>query len=322
MGMVKRCCGRAQQRKGEFMIRITQLKLPVGHTPEQLKKKIAKTLKCAEDTFSYEIVRQSLDARHKDDKKFVYTVDVKTAAEQKILRRVHNNSIMSINKKDYQFPLPGTEKLEHVPVIVGSGPAGLFCACIWQEPVIVHWFWNAVRRQQKRKETVDRFWKDGVLDPDSNVQFGEGGAGTFSDGKLNTLVKDPNGRNHEVLKRFVEAGAPEEIVYQQKPHLGTDVLIGIVETMRHQIEEMGGSFRFETKVTDLCIENGHLTAVEVNNEEKIPADACVLALGHSARDTFDMLHRRGVYMEPEIFCGRTSYGTSTENDQLRSLWRR
>ena len=299
--MVKRCCGRAQQRKGEFMIRITQLKLPVEHTPEQLKKKIAKTLKCAEDTFSYETVRQSLDARHKDDKKFVYTVDVKTAAEQKILRRVHNNNIMSINKKDYQFPLPGTEKLEHVPVIVGSGPAGLFCA--WYlaragyRPLVL----ERGQEAQKRKETVDRFWKDGVLDPDSNVQFGEGGAGTFSDGKLNTLVKDPNGRNHEVLKRFVEAGAPEEIVYQQKPHLGTDVLIGIVETMRHQIEEMGGSFRFETKVTDLCIENGHLTAVEVNNEEKIPADACVLALGHSARDTFDMLHRRGVYMEPKSF---------------------
>ena len=301
MGMVKRCCGRAQQRKGEFMIRITQLKLPVEHTPEQLKKKIAKTLKCAEDTFSYEIVRQSLDARHKDDKKFVYTVDVKTAAEQKILRRVHNNNIMSINKKDYQFPLPGTEKLEHVPVIVGSGPAGLFCA--WYlarggyRPLVL----ERGQEAQKRKETVDSFWKDGVLDPDSNVQFGEGGAGTFSDGKLNTLVKDPNGRNHEVLKRFVEAGASEEIVYQQKPHLGTDVLIGIVETMRHQIEEMGGSFRFETKVTDLCIENGHLTAVEVNNEEKIPADACVLALGHSARDTFDMLHRRGVYMEPKSF---------------------
>ena len=118
------------------MLRIRQLKLPVEHTPEQLKKKIAKTLKCAEDTFSYEIVRQSLDARHKDDKKFVYTVDVKTAAEQKILRRVHNNNIMSINKKDYQFPLPGTEKLEHVPVIVGSGPAGLSAAIYAQRAML------------------------------------------------------------------------------------------------------------------------------------------------------------------------------------------
>ena len=286
------------------MIRITQLKLSINHTPEELSQKIRKELRLKNEGFTYEIVKQSLDCRHKEDKKFVYTVDVSLQdknKESKILRKVHNNNIMSINKKNYQFPLPGTEKLEHVPVIVGSGPAGLFCA--WYlaragyRPLVL----ERGQEAQKRKETVDRFWKDGVLDPDSNVQFGEGGAGTFSDGKLNTLVKDPNGRNHEVLKRFVEAGAPEEIVYQQKPHLGTDVLIGIVETMRHQIEEMGGSFRFETKVTDLCIENGHLTAVEVNNEEKIPADACVLALGHSARDTFDMLHRRGVYMEPKSF---------------------
>ena len=286
------------------MIRITQLKLSVDHSREDLTKKIRKALRLKNEEFSYEIVKQSLDCRHKEDKKFVYTVDVSLQdknQENTILRKVHNNNIMSINKKNYQFPLPGTEKLEHVPVIVGSGPAGLFCA--WYlaragyRPLVL----ERGQEAQKRKETVDRFWKDGVLDPDSNVQFGEGGAGTFSDGKLNTLVKDPNGRNHEVLKRFVEAGAPEEIVYQQKPHLGTDVLIGIVETMRHQIEEMGGSFRFETKVTDLCIENGHLTAVEVNNEEKIPADACVLALGHSARDTFDMLHRRGVYMEPKSF---------------------
>lgn len=283
------------------MIRITQLKLPVEHKPEQLKKKIAKTLRCGEDTFTYEIVRQSLDARHKEEKKFVYTVDVKTEAENKIMHKVHNNNIMLTKKKPYQFPQSGTEKLKHAPIVVGSGPAGLFCA--WYlaragyRPLVL----ERGQEAQKRKETVDRFWKDGVLDPESNVQFGEGGAGTFSDGKLNTLVKDPNGRNHEVLKRFVEAGAPEEIVYQQKPHLGTDVLIGIVETMRHQIEEMGGSFRFETKMTDLCIEDGHLTAVEVNGEEKIPAEACVLALGHSARDTFAMLHKRNVYMEPKSF---------------------
>lgn len=283
------------------MIRITQLKLPVDHRQEQLRKKIARTLKCGEDTFSYEIVRQSLDARHKDDKKFVYTVDVSTLAEKKMLRKNRDKNVTFFEKKEYCFPKPGEEVLKNPPVVVGSGPAGLFCA--WYlaragyRPLVL----ERGQEAQKRKETVDRFWKDGILDPESNVQFGEGGAGTFSDGKLNTLVKDPNGRNHEVLKRFVEAGAPQEIVYQQKPHLGTDVLIGIVETMRHQIEEMGGSFRFESKVTDLCMENGRLCALEINDKEKIPAEVCVLALGHSAHDTFSMIHRRGIFMQPKSF---------------------
>ena len=283
------------------MIRITQLKLPVDHRQEQLRKKIARILKCGEDTFSYEIVRQSLDARHKDDKKFVYTVDVSTPAEKKLLRKNRDKNVTFFEKKEYCFPKPGEEVLKNPPVVVGSGPAGLFCA--WYlaragyRPLVL----ERGQEAQKRKETVDRFWKDGILDPESNVQFGEGGAGTFSDGKLNTLVKDPNGRNHEVLKRFVEAGAPQEIVFQQKPHLGTDVLIGIVETMRHQIEEMGGAFRFESKVTDLCMEKGRLCAVEINDKEKIPAEVCVLALGHSARDTFSMIHRRGIFMQPKSF---------------------
>ncbi len=283
------------------MIRITQLKLPVDHRQEQLRKKIARILKCGEDTFSYEIVRQSLDARHKDDKKFVYTVDVSTPAEKKLLRKNRDKNVTFFEKKEYCFPKSGEEILKNPPVVVGSGPAGLFCA--WYlaragyRPLVL----ERGQEAQKRKETVDRFWKDGILDPESNVQFGEGGAGTFSDGKLNTLVKDSNGRNHEVLKRFVEAGAPQEIVYQQKPHLGTDVLIGIVETMRHQIEEMGGAFRFESKVTDLCMEKGRLCAVEINDKEKIPAEVCVLALGHSARDTFSMLHRRGIFMQPKSF---------------------
>ena len=283
------------------MIRITQLKLPVDHRQEQLRKKIARILKCGEDTFSYEIVRQSLDARHKDAKKFVYTVDVSTPAEKKLARKNRDKNVTFFEKKEYCFPKSGEEILKNPPVVVGSGPAGLFCA--WYlaragyRPLVL----ERGQEAQKRKETVDRFWKDGILDPESNVQFGEGGAGTFSDGKLNTLVKDPNGRNHEVLKRFVEAGAPQEIVYQQKPHLGTDVLIGIVETMRHQIEEMGGAFRFESKVTDLCMEKGRLCAVEINDKEKIPAEVCVLALGHSARDTFSMLHRRGIFMQPKSF---------------------
>ena len=299
--MVKRCGSRFTQCEGKVMIRITQLKLPVDHRQEQLQKKIARTLKCGEDTFSYEIVRQSLDARHKGDKKFVYTVDVSTPAEKKLLRKNRDKNVTFFEKKEYCFPKSGEEILKNPPVVVGSGPAGLFCA--WYlaragyRPLVL----ERGQEAQKRKETVDRFWKDGILDPESNVQFGEGGAGTFSDGKLNTLVKDPNGRNHEVLKRFVEAGAPQEIVYQQKPHLGTDVLIGIVETMRHQIEEMGGEFRFESKVTDLCMEKGRLLAVEINDKEKIPAEVCVLALGHSARDTFSMLHRRGIFMQPKSF---------------------
>lgn len=283
------------------MIRISQLKLPITHTESELKKKIAKTLRCGEKSFSYEIIRQSLDARHKEDKKFVYTIEVSIENEKKILQKIHNNNIMSTIKKEYVFPKAGNRELSHRPVIVGSGPAGIFCA--WYlaragyRPLVL----ERGEEAEKRRETVDRFWKNGVLDPESNVQFGEGGAGTFSDGKLNTLVKDSFGRNREVLKRFVEAGADPEILYQHKPHLGTDVLVDIVQTLRRQIEEMGGSFRFRSKVTDLKIENGRLTGVEIDHKELLPAEICVLAIGHSARDTFFMLKDRGLTMEPKAF---------------------
>lgn len=283
------------------MIRISQLKLPITHTKIQLEKKIAKTLKNPGNSFTYEIKKQSLDCRHKNDKIFVYTIDVKIKDEQKIVRKVNNNNIMSTKEKAYEFPSPGETPLLHPPVIVGSGPAGLFCGWYLAKagycPIIL----ERGEEADKRQKTVENFWKNGVLDPESNVQFGEGGAGTFSDGKLNTLVKDPYGRNHEVLKRFVAAGAPEEIIYQQKPHLGTDVLVGIVERMRHEIEDMGGKFCFRSRMTDLIFENDVLKEVEINNDRKIPAEVCVLAPGHSARDTFKMLEKRGVYMEPKSF---------------------
>lgn len=283
------------------MIHITQLKLPVNHKPEDLKKKIAKALHLSGQPFQYEIVRQSIDARHKEDKKFVYTVDVKIDGEKKLIRKVGNQNITLIEKKPYRFPNGGTEKLLHRPVIVGSGPAGIFCA--WYlaragfQPLVI----ERGEEAEKRKESVDLFWKDGILDPDSNVQFGEGGAGTFSDGKLNTLVKDPIGRNHEVLKRFVQAGAGEEILYQQKPHLGTDVLIHIVQNLRHEIEAMGGSFAFRTKLTGLFYDGDRLSGIEVNGKERIDTEICVLAIGHSARDTFFMLNENHISMEPKAF---------------------
>lgn len=302
MGLVQWRSGRNKCGKGERkMIRISQLKLPISHTKGQLEKKIAKTLKCSGIPFSYEIIKQSLDCRHKNDKIFVYTVDVKIKDERKIVKKVNNNNVMLTEEKPYTFPGPGQEILMQPPVIIGSGPAGLFCgwylARAGYRPLIL----ERGEEADKRQKTVDRFWKDGVLDPDSNVQFGEGGAGTFSDGKLNTLVKDPFGRNKEVLKRFVEAGAPREILYQQKPHLGTDVLVGIVQNLRHDIERMGGRFAFRSKVTDLILENGVLKEIEINNTRRIPAQVCVLALGHSARDTFEMLYRRGFSMEPKSF---------------------
>lgn len=208
---------------------------------------------------------------------------------------------MLSKKNPYQFPPPGDEPLKNRPVIVGSGPAGLFCAYMLAkhgyQPLIL----ERGDEVAVRKEKVDHFWKTGILDPESNIQFGEGGAGTFSDGKLNTLVKDPIGRNKEVLRIFVEAGAPSHILYEQKPHLGTDLLYHILQTLRKQITDMGGTFRFRSKVTDLLLENGQVCAVEINGCELLPAQAVVLAIGHSARDTFSMLHKKSLLMEPKSF---------------------
>ena len=290
------------------MIRISQLKLPVDHGPEDLKRQAAKELKVPEERIqSLSVSRRSVDARKKPVV-YVYTVDVELSEEKKLMRRLHNRNASLIQPKRYRFPEPGTEPLEHRPVIVGTGPAGLFCGLMLARAGYRPLLLERGETARARKKNVDRFWASGELAADSNVQFGEGGAGTFSDGKLNTLVKDPAGRGRLVLETFVEAGAPEEILWWSKPHLGTDLLIGVVERIREEIISLGGEVRFGTKLTDIDIRDGAVRGVRIRarsgaeeREEVLPCGILVLAIGHSARDTFSMLADKGIPMERKAF---------------------
>ena len=287
------------------MIRINQLKLPVGHTQEQLAARAAKKLRIRpEEIRTLAIRRQSLDARKKPELFFSYVVDAELAdeaRERQLLRRAGDRDVSIHEEKPYRLPKPGTAPLAHPPVIVGTGPAGLFCglalARAGYRPVLL----ERGEAVDARTSRVNRFWRESVLDPDSNVQFGEGGAGTFSDGKLNTLVKDTYGRNQAVLRIFVEFGADPSILYVSKPHIGTDVLSRIVKAIREEILRLGGEVRFESRMTDVEVQDGRARSVLVNGGERIPAEALVLALGHSARDTFQTLYDRGIPMEAKAF---------------------
>lgn len=280
------------------MLRITQLKLPVDHAPEQLKKKILKTAHIKErELKNYIIRRRSLDARKKPELYYVYAVDFFVENEERVIRQ-SKGTVLKVTDRAYRIPEHGAQPLRERPVVIGTGPAGLFCAYLLAlegyKPLII----ERGAPVRERMEDVERFWETGALDPSSNVQFGEGGAGTFSDGKLNTLVKDPAGRNRYVLETFVKFGAGEDILWEQKPHIGTDVLVRVVEAMRGEITRLGGEFRFHSQVTDLLLEESCLV---INNKEKLRTEAAVLAIGHSARDTFSMLYDRGVSLEAKSF---------------------
>ena len=287
------------------MIQIRQLKLMPGHSDRELTEKAARILRIRpEEIASLRVVRQSIDARKKPEIRLIYTVDVKLvgAREEKVLLSCRKNpDVGPAPEVRYRFPEPGKEILAERPLIIGTGPAGLFCGYLLAKAGYRPLLLERGADVESRTRRVEEFWKTGVLSADSNVQFGEGGAGTFSDGKLNTLVKDKDGRNAEVLKIFVENGAPEEIRYESRPHVGTDVLSRVVKHMRERILSWGGEVRFSTRVTELVIEGGRVRGVVCENGERIDAGAVVLAIGHSARDTFAMLEKKGIPMEAKSF---------------------
>lgn len=285
------------------MIRVNQIKLPIEHTKEQLEQKISKTLKIpTEQILDWRIAKKSIDARRKPMLQYVYAVDVTAASEDKILKKINDKNIMLIKSKKYELPTPKSETFPSPPVIVGAGPAGLFCAYALAQkglcPIVI----ERGKPVEERTKDVEEFWQTGILNTASNVQFGEGGAGTFSDGKLNTLVKDPVGRNRFVLETFVKFGAPERILYENKPHIGTDILAKVIRKMRLSMEAFGAKFLFETCMTDYRTEEGRLHSIELNHEKWLRTDVMILAIGHSARDTFRMLaDKKELAMEPKSF---------------------
>lgn len=284
------------------MIQITQLKLPYHHTAVELENKIRKTLRLSgNQTFTYRIVKKSIDARKKPDLYLVYTCQISCENEAAVAKKAKQTSVSIVKPKQYVLPEHGEQELVHEPLIIGAGPAGLFATFVLVEagfrPILI----ERGKSVEARTEDVIKFWETGILDTSSNVQFGEGGAGTFSDGKLNTVVKDPSNRNLFVLETFVRFGAPEEILFENKPHIGTDILCQVVANMRNYLLEKGAQVYFETCATDFVIEDNIITKVLCDNGREFSVSAVVLALGHSARDTFITLKKLQIPMEAKNF---------------------
>ena len=289
------------------MLRLSEVKLPLDHTEDDLEAAVRARLKdlgvAADGLVRYTVFRRAHDARKRSDIKLTYIVDVEVKNEAAVLKRIAGKPHCGVTPDmTYRFV---TRAPEHTtrprPVVIGMGPCGLFAGLILAQmgfrPIILE------RGKAVRERTKDTFglWRKSVLNPESNVQFGEGGAGTFSDGKLYSQIKDPHHYGRKVLEEFVKAGAPEDILYLSRPHIGTFRLVSMVEKMRATIHELGGEVRFETRVEDIEIDQGKVRSLKLSNGETLRCDHVVLAVGHSARDTFQMLHDRGVYMEAKPF---------------------
>ncbi len=316
------------------MIRISQLKLPCGHSRGDLEGRVRKILRLGGgEPLRIEIRKHSIDARKKPQLFDIYTVDadlgIGLSAEKKRIAKLRSKDISVVQPSEYSFPEAGCEKMEKRPVVIGAGPAGLFCALMLAEhgyrPIIL----ERGRSIEHRSSDIEKYWETGVLDPSSNIQFGEGGAGTFSDGKLNTQINDKTGRSAEVLRIFVSAGAPEDILYEGKPHIGTDKLRTVIPAIRERIIAAGGEVRFEAQVTDLKIREGAVRAVILQDGGLLETDTVVLAPGHSARDTIRALYERGIPMQqkdfavglrvshPQRLIDRSQYGVCEKEEMER-----
>mgnify|MGYP000987383872 FL=1 len=285
------------------MLRLSEIRLPLDHARSALPAAVADRLALpTADIQQLSVFRRSHDARKASAPMFIYSVDVEVPDEAGVLRRfAGDHRLQATPDMRYQVVGRAPATLATRPIVVGFGPAGIFAALVLAQagfrPIVLE------RGKAVRERTQDTWglWRKKVLDPESNVQFGEGGAGTFSDGKLYSQIKDPLHYGRKVLVEFVKAGAPEEILYVAKPHIGTFRLVGMVEQMRREIERLGGEVRFQQRVSGLQIERGRVRGVTLSSGEEVSGEQVILALGHSARDTFEMLHRAGVFMEAKPF---------------------
>ncbi|MCR4830022.1 MAG: FAD-dependent oxidoreductase [Pseudobutyrivibrio sp.] len=285
------------------MLKIDQIKLSISADETKIKNALAKKLNIKESVITdFSIIKKSIDARKKPDIYYVYSIvfSLPKEIESKILAKSKkDNTINLYSPKVYDLPRL-TRQSAHKPIVIGAGPAGLFAAYILalnkMSPIVL----ERGKMVEERTSDILKFWETGVLDTSSNVQFGEGGAGTFSDGKLNTLVNDKLGRNKFVLETFVKFGAPSNILYDYKPHIGTDILKDVISNLRNEIINLGGEFHFNTQVDSFIIENNQIKGVKAKDAE-FRSDTVILAIGHSARDTFRTLYDSKVYMEAKDF---------------------
>ena len=279
------------------MIRIRQIKINLD-SKQDIKDKVSKLLHINVDEIkNLKINKKSLDARKKDNLFYVYEVDIEVENEKKLLRKYKSNDIFETPNEEYLFP---PKKEIDQPIIIGCGPAGLFCAYILSEQGYNPIIYERGEKVEDRVKTIEEFWNTNKLNINSNIQFGEGGAGTFSDGKLNTLTKDKFNRQKKVFEIFIENGAPEEIMYINNPHIGTDILRTVIINMRNKIISNGGKINYNSKLEDIVIENNEVQSIVVNGST-IPCKNLILAIGHSARDTFEMLSTKDLDMSAKPF---------------------